>query len=148
MKRQVWWSLALIAGAALVSAQMPRSEDGAARLIAHVKQTPASQLDSTLPKMAFEQWLQRQAGPDATIAWVTRTSADDSKHDTPWVEADISLHGRPGIVIMIADGSTKAGTAGKPKFRSLELAQAGDQAEWKNLHDLPLALKRARDNAQ
>ena len=141
MKRQVWLGLALFLSSILVSAQTRFSDEATSRLIDRVKQTPASQLDSTLPTMPFERWLQHEAGDDATVAWVVRTS-DDSRKSTPSVEADVLLHGRPGIVIMISNEPFRGGLT-RAKFRSLELVRAHEHAEWNHLRDLPEARKRA-----
>jgi hypothetical protein len=121
----------------LVSAQTTISNDDAAKLISRVKQTPASQLDSALPQMTFEKWVVSQVGKDAAINWAVR-NADGQR--VPWVEADVLLQGRPGIVIMIA------GTP-EPTFRSLELVRAGDAAEWSRLRELPEAVRRAKDGS-
>jgi hypothetical protein len=119
----------------LVSAQTPISNDDAAKLISRVKQMPASQLDSALPQMTFEKWVVSQVGKDAAINWVVRNA---DAHRVPWVEADVSLQGRPGIVIIIA------GTP-EPTFRSLELVRAVDATEWSRLRELPEAVRRAKD---
>jgi hypothetical protein len=121
-----------------VSAQTTITNDDAAKLISLVKQTPVSQLDSVLPKMTFEKWVVSQVGKDAVINWVVR-NADGQR--VPWVEADVSLQGRPGIVIMIA------GTP-EPTFRSLELVRAGAGAEWSRLRELPEAVRRAKDGSK
>jgi len=128
----------------LVVAQMGQTNDDVVALISRVKATPASQIDPTLPPVALEKWLGAQAGPDAAIGWAVR-SADDPGHGLPWVEADISLRGRLALVIMIATGTSRGGTATKPTFRSLQLIQAGDITEWPRLRDFPTAFKRARD---
>ena len=124
----------------LVSAQTNRTNDDAAKLISRVQQTPASQLDSTLPHVSVERWLRYQVGSDAAINWAVRT-ADVSIQRYPWIEADVSIQGRPEIVIMIA-------AAKRPTFHSLELIAAGGTAEWPRLRDLPEALKRARDGSR
>lgn len=121
-----------------VTSQTTISNDDAAKLISRVKQTPASQLDSTLPQMTFEKWVVSQVGKDAAVNWVVR-NADGQR--VPWVEADVSLQGRPGIVIMIA------GTP-EPTFRSLELVRAGDDAEWPHLRELAEAVRRAKDSSR
>lgn len=132
--------LCLSLSSALLSAQMTLTDEDAAKLISRVQQTSASQLDSALPRMTFERWLRSQVGTDTTINWVVRT-ADVSVQRYPWIEADISIQGRPGIVIMIA-------AATKPRFQSLKLMRAGDYAEWPRLRDLPEALRRARDGVK
>jgi hypothetical protein len=124
----------LILSSVLVSAQPTSTDQDAAKLITRVKQTSASQFDSALPHMEFEKWLRGQVGTDAVINWVLRTG---DGHDLPWVEADVSIHGRPGIVIMIEG-------APEPKFRSLQLVRADEFAEWPRLSALPRAVRKAR----
>ncbi len=120
---------------ALVSAQTSVTADEAATLISRVKQTPASQLDSTLPHMAFEKWVISQVGSDATINWLARTG---NNQGSLWVETDVTMQGRPGIVIMTT-------ATPKPKFQSLPLMRAGDFAEWPRLRELRDAVKRAKN---
>jgi hypothetical protein len=134
MRRLTWFALCLILNSVLVSAQTTLTNQDATQLVARVKQTPASQLDSALPHMAFEKWLWIQIGADATVNWAVRTG---DGHGLPWVEADISIQGRPGIVIMIQ------GTP-EPTFRSLQLMRASDAAEWPRLGALPKAVRKAR----
>lgn len=121
--------------------QSDGTEQDTAKLISIVKQTPASQLDSALPNMTFEDWLTKRVGKDSTIAWVVRTGEG---HGHPWVEADISIEGRPAIVIMIACGRPDTGTDTKPTFLSLQLVRKNEFAEWPHLHDLRAAMERAR----
>ena len=85
--------------------------------------------------MAFEKWVVSQVGSDATINWLVRTAESQG---APWIETDVTIQGRPGIVIMTA-GSRK------PKFLSLQLLRAGDFAEWPRLRELPDAVKRAKE---
>ena len=116
------------------------AEQAAAKLISIVKQTPASQLDSTLPNIAFKEWLGKQVGKDSTINWCVSTGVG---HGLPWVEADVSIQGRPGIVIVIANGRAN-GTPTKPRFRSLQLMRA-EIVEWPNLRDLRTAITKAKE---
>ena len=60
------------------------------------------------------------------------------------IEADITIQGRPGIVIMFTPGAAESGTTTAPKFHSLELLRSGEFAESSHLRDLPKALKKAR----
>ena len=136
MKTLILVALWLALSSIFVSAQTTVTDDDVAELISHVQQTLASQLDSALPRMAFEKWLHSQAGSDAAIHWLVRT-ADVPDQGFPWVEVDVAILGRPGIVIMVA-------VATKPTFHSLELMRVGEYAEWPRLRDLPQALKRAR----
>jgi hypothetical protein len=134
----------LTLGSAFVFGQLGRASEDVVELVSRVKDTPASQIDPALPPVALEKWLASQAGADAAIAWVLRT-ADGQGHGISLVEADVSLHGRPLLVIMIAAGAAQAGT--RPTFRSLQLIRAGDYAEWHRLRDFRAALKRARHTA-
>jgi hypothetical protein len=136
VKTLMFVALCLALSSVFVSAQTPVSKGDVAKLISRVQQIPASQLDSALPRMAFEKWLHSQAGSDAAIHWLVRT-ADVPEQGFPWVEADVAIQGRPGIVIMVA-------VATKPTFHSLQLMRAGDYAEWPHLRDLPQALRLAR----
>lgn len=107
-----------------------------------MKNAPASQIESDLPSTTFEKWVLRQVGNDATIFWVVRIP-DDPVNGPPLVEADVSIQGRPGIVIMIAAAPRKIrGT--KFRLESLLLMRKDDYAEWPNLGDLPKAVERAR----
>ncbi len=148
MKVLTSFALCLTLGSLFASAQSRLTGDDVAKLIFHVKQTPASQLDSALPPMTFEKWLLLQVGRDAAIGWAVRTAGDRTavgrSLGLPWVEADVSIQGRPGLVIMMANGTSEGGIASKPRFQSLELVRAGEYAEWPRLRELPAALKRAR----
>lgn len=131
--------IALSLAFALAQTNLP-AEDAA--LIPVVKQMPASQLDSALPQMTFEKWLQLHVGKDATIAWVVRTG---DGHGLPWVEADVSVQEHPAIVIMIACGKPDGGIGTRARFRSLQLVRKSEFLEWSHLRDLPAAMKRARE---
>jgi hypothetical protein len=136
-------ALYLAVSCVLVSAQTNRTNDNAANLISRVQQTPASQLDSTLPRMPLDRWLRSQVGSDTTINWAVRT-ADISIQRYPWIEADVSIQGRPEIVIIVI----MIAAAKRPTFHSLELIEAGGIAEWPRLCFLPEALKRAKDGSR
>ena len=118
----------------------PPAEDAA--LIPVVKQMPASQLDSALPQIRFEKWLQLYVGKDARIAWLVRTG---DGHGLPWVEADVSVQQRPAIVIMIACGKRDGGIGARPRFRSLQLVRKNEFVEWCHLRDLPAAMKKVKE---
>lgn len=145
MKTLALLAVGVIFSSILVSAQTTLTDDDVIKLISLVKLTPASQLDPVLPHLTFGRWLRLQVGRDAGIAWAVRTA---DGHGLPWVEADISAQGRPGIVIMIACGTSDGRTASKPTFHSLQLVRADDYADWPRLRDLPAALQRARDGAR
>ena len=116
-------------------------EDDPTVLIPSVQRTMAARLDSTLPPVSFEEWIRHQIGNYATVHWVVQSGTG---HDLPWVEADISVGGQPGIVIMIACGKRGGGTCTQPRFMSLELLRGGDSSEWPHLRDLPAAMRKAR----
>ena len=129
----------------IVSAQATLTDDDVVKLIYHVQQAPASQLDSALPPIAFAKWLLLQIGRGATINWAVR-EADVPRLNYPWVEAGVSIQGRPRIVILIACGTSKGKLAEKPAFYSLELLRDDDSARWLHLRDLPTALRKAREH--
>ena len=110
-------------------------------LIVEVQRTLASNLDSTLPPIALEEWIRGQIGSNANIVWVVRTG---KREDFPWVEADISVGSQPEIVIVIACGKHNGAIKARPVFRSLQLVRQGEFAEWPHLHDLPVAMRKAR----
>ena len=130
-------ALCLVLNSVLLFAQATLTDEHLAKLIFRVQQSSAAQLDPALPPMTFETWLRSEVGSDVVIGWVVRT-AYASVWRVPRVEADISIQGRPGLVIMIAVGK-------QPTFRSLFLNRVGDDAEWTRLRDLPEALTKARD---
>ena len=135
-------ALCLAIGFITASAQTNLSHDHNAELISTVKNAPASQIEPGLPSTTFEKWLFLQVGNDATISWTVRIP-DDPVNGPPLVEADVSIQGRPGIVIMIAAVPRKIrGT--KFRLESLLLMGTDDYAEWPNLRDLPKAVERAR----
>jgi hypothetical protein len=134
--------LYLLLGPFFVMGQTALTDSDGAALITRVKQTPASQLDSKLPNVKFEEWLLGQVGTDARVAWVLKTGEEG--YGFPWVETDISVEGRPGIVILIACGKTDGEHGSAPMFKSLQLVRKGEFAEWPHLHDLRAAMKRAR----
>lgn len=132
-------ALCLVLNSVLLFAQATLTDEDVAKLIFRVQQSSAARLDPTLPPMPFETWLRSEVGSEAVIGWVVRT-ADASVWRFPRVEADISIQGRPGVVIMIAVGK-------QPTFKSLQLIEEGegDIFEWTRLRDLPEALTKARD---
>jgi hypothetical protein len=136
----ICFALALGFASALEGAT-PAGEDDPAILIPRVQNTIAAKLDSALPQVSFEEWIRQQIGNDATVNWAARSGKG---HDLPWVEADISVGDRPGIIIMIACGKRGGGTCTQPRFMSLELLRGGDSSEWPHLRDLPAAMRKAR----
>ena len=82
-------------GSILVFGKCVGANDDVVELVSRVKVTPASQICGS-PPVALEKWLDTQPGTDAAIAWVVRT-------------ADVSLHGRPTLVIMMTAGTSQAG---------------------------------------
>jgi hypothetical protein len=107
-------ALCLVLNSVLLFAQATLTDEDVAKLIFRVQQTPTARLDPSLPPITFETWLQSEVGSDTVIGWAVRT-ADASVWRFPRVEADISIPGRPGgVVIMIAVGK-------QPTFKSLFL---------------------------
>ena len=92
-----------------LSAQSGLSDDEANKLISQLRNTPASHVGSSLPSVPFSEWLASQAGNDADIVWLARVLEDPSAGPL-MIEADISYHRQPGLVIMIAVSKRKSGT--------------------------------------
>ena len=78
--------LYLLLGPFLAMGQTALTDSNGAALIARVKQTPASQLDSKLPNVKLEEWLLDQVGTDARVNWVLRIGKEG--YGLPWVEAE------------------------------------------------------------
>lgn len=134
-------ALCLAFGRLVVLGQVGLDVDDGAALIVRVKQTPASEFDSKLPHVKFEEWLLYQIGIDATAAWAVRTGEG---HGLPWVEADISIDGSPAIVILVDNGKADGKLGAAPRFKSLQLLRKGQSTEWRHLHDLPQAIRSVR----
>ncbi len=120
--------------------------------IAKVKNTPVSQLQPGMPKVALEYYLQTQSGKDAKIKWETNDCgestgdpADRNIADPPTcVEADITnAHGDTAF-LFIAIGTAKTGIKGKPKVFSISFKDAqGKTQELRRIGQIPLAFAEA-----
>lgn len=106
-----------LVSAIFASAQTARDQ----KMIAYAKALPVSKLDTKLPAIPFERWLQKQAGEGAQITWEVNDcgeqtgSAEESERDLPvCVEADARLRDKRVIVVSIAVGTYDRGISGKP----------------------------------
>ena len=64
-----------LVGASAQQASTLKNEPAA--LIAEVQGTPASKLDSNRPRIPLEEWVRRQIGSDASVAWAVRSGAGE-----------------------------------------------------------------------
>ena len=121
------------------------------RMIAIIQRTPVSKLDPTLPRrVALQDWLYQQGGPNVRISWVVRTAEPD--HKIPdCVEADAMMgDGRMIIVWVAADHAEKKtpyvheilvitgrdAVTGKPQSTQLD-----------HLRDLPAFINKPQQNS-
>jgi hypothetical protein len=140
----------------LVSAEDPSTRE--TKLIALVKSTPVSKLDTALPAVRFDQWLRTEAGADARYQWEvndcgeqTGAPGQNANEIPTCVEADAWLKDGREIVIMIAvPTSENAGASGQKQplvvYFAL-LVTAREKIDIKQLSDLPAALVRTHDPA-
>lgn len=131
------------------AAQTPRDR----KLIAYAKAIPVSQLDPKLPAVAFERWLEKEAGPGAQISWEVNDcgeqtgSPEDAGSDFPiCVEANANLADKRVIVVSIAVGTYHRGIYGKPVpwWITVGFDPYSDKPV-KTLSDVPLELIRTHD---
>jgi len=128
--------LCLVLGSVLVSAQI--TETDVREMIARVKTTRVSELDTALSPVMPEKWLSLRAGGDAVISWAVRegtSPADDRKYGLPLVEADLFISGRPSAVIMISTGTSEKKITGKPSFSSGEIIKGSEWIDMDRLSD-------------
>ena len=137
-------AIMLVAGVA--SAQAPLSDADVAGLIAQVRNVPASKLDSSLSSVPFEEWLIREIPKGAVVGWAAREAATGTPKDVaqsmPWVEADVSMQGRPLFVMMVACGVSADGDCTKPKIYSIAIFERRNIVDVARLRDLPASLRQ------
>jgi hypothetical protein len=121
------------------------------RVLTVVKGTPTKELDSALPKLRFERWLQDVVGNHAELRWELNDCGEPSgdaqagaQGDPPiCAGVDAQLEQGRAFQILLVIGTQEKGIGGKPRIRSI-LVQAGRRMlEVKRLRDLPKAISPA-----
>jgi len=136
------------------------TDDQLDQLIDRVKKLPVSELDPALPRVAFDEWLQEQAGEGANISW-TLHYADEPVDDAdtylpPSIAGDANTKDGRAIEVLIAVGAERKignvrpfvhGVAeGRPE--GLIVGGGNKHPFWfslQRLRDLPLALCMEED---
>ena len=130
---------------AVAAAQADPSAARDAKLIAEVKSVLVHSIDETLPKIAFEKWLQEQSGPDAKYHWEVNDCGEQT--GTPGdngpvpicVEVDSSLQDGRQIIIFVANDQP-AKNAADWKIFFAQLVAPREKITLRRLSDLPAAL--------
>ena len=132
----------------VVAAQDPNAKRDA-RLIAAAKQVSVHELDSALPKLSFEKWLEKESGPNAKYHWEVNDCGEQSgnPNDTGpvplCVEVDSTLKDGREVVVFVADDSPEdAKKADSPDWKIFfaQLTTAHERITLRRLSDLPAAL--------
>ena len=141
---------------AAVAAQDPDAARDA-KLIAAVKQVSIHKLDVTLPDLAFENWLQKQSGPQAKYHWEVndcgeQTGSPDDTGPVPLcVEVDSTLNDGREVVIFVADDRPPQSKLPDWKIFFAQLTTPHERINLRHLSDLPDALvqtHRRRDHPE
>ena len=129
-----------------VLSQSPQVQAEALRT---AKETVVRAIDSTLPAITLELWLQQQLGPGVEIAWevndcgeATGSSADNGR-DLPFcVEASAQLREGRNLTLAFFAGTDKTGLSNAPirlYYGALSIRGGADTLH--ALRDLPKLLK-------
>jgi len=125
-------------------------------LIAQVKQTSVSQLDSSLPRMSLARWLRVEVGPHARIGWALRyaqaTGTEDEDDFPTCVEINVVREDGWSVTIFIGIGTHGKVRDIKPFVFSADLWKPdqsnGDESIGVDrLSDLPAALRKTFETA-
>ena len=117
-----------------------------AKLIAAVKQVSIHKLDDALPDLAFENWLQKESGPEAKYHWEVndcgeQTGSPNETGPVPLcVEVDSTLNDGREIVIFIADDRRPQSKVPDWKIFFAQLTTPHERINLRHLSDLPVAL--------
>jgi len=126
------------------------------KLIALVKSTPVSRIDSALPAVRFDQWLRTEAGADGRYQWEvndcgeqTGAPGQNSSEIPTCVEADAWLKDGREMLIMIAVTSSADALGRRQSFTVYfaQLITTREKITIRQLSDFPAALVRTHDPA-
>jgi hypothetical protein len=143
-------ALLILSLCTVVAAQDPNANRDA-RLIAAAKQVSVYELDSALPKLSFEKWLEKESGPNAKYHWEVNDCGEQSgnPNDTGpvplCVEVDSTLKDGREVVVFVADDSPEDAKNGDPpdwKIFFAQLTTSHEKITLRRLSDLPAALMK------
>jgi hypothetical protein len=150
-----WWALCVVFASAQSIAVDSATDDQLDQLIDRITKIPAADLDPGLPRIAFDEWLQEQAGEGAKISWTLHYANEPFEgEDTylpPSIAADVNTKDGRSIAILIAVGAKRKIGNIRPivyrieegRFAGSTLAGEDKPPFWvslQRLRDLPLAL--------
>lgn len=143
-------ALVILMGLILMGPQ-PASEARDVKAIEAAQKTSANQIDASLPKKPFGQWLRETVNPEAKIVWEVNDCGErtgdpslDKGRDFPMcAEAQVVLSGKRKLFLALSVGTFKGGV--KPGhvnfFYALIVGSDGSRNPVKRLAELPEAIR-------
>lgn len=113
-------------------------------IIANLKQTNVSLIDSQLESMPYEAWLLKVLGPDASIKWEVNDCGEGSNGEGNWplcVTAIGKFEEQGEVTVSIAVGHSEKGVFGKPSVMDIYIEGVGPSRSFSSLHQLPNYLR-------
>jgi hypothetical protein len=113
------------------------------------KRVVVSAIDSTLPRVSFEEWLRGVLGREAATKWEVNDCGEqtgnprlDQGRDFPMcAEVEVGLGNQRALHISLVVGTFKKGVGGVPSLRAAYVIRAGGSSESiKRLADIPSAI--------
>jgi hypothetical protein len=102
-------------------------------LTGKVQNISANELDRSLPREPFAEWLRLQMPRDARFGWAVRMPGEETRNELtemmPWVEVDVSRDGHPLLVIYISCKNA-------PTVQSINVIMGRDVIEISRLQDI------------
>ena len=113
-------------------------------IIVHLKQSNVSSIDLQLESMAYEEWLRKTLGSDATINWEVDDCGEGGNSEGNWplcVTAIGKLKEHGTVIVSIAVGHSEKGVFGKPSVMNIYVEEVGTSRSFNSLHQLPAYLQ-------
>jgi hypothetical protein len=134
-----------------VTPMAPAEQARFEKMISVIQRTEVSKLDRQLPKkMALQDWLDGQVGPNVRMNWVVRSGTPE--HGIPdCVEADANMSGGKIIIVWVAADHSKKRT---PYVYRIDVVTGRDAAtggfqteELDRLRDIPRFLNKLKQSS-